>query len=561
MDALGINELEAYNKLFANKDRADIKALLIQDFETIPNTVQGFIEQRGKLNTLKALALLFYKNLEIYDVDGNIEVFNPGHDTIKILYNDGIQLLKDKPTDISYKSWVEQPVELENYDKTRGINIPIGSAREAYNNINWISETLGTVGVPEEILQEEQRDYQELESLLESTQEKLDKVEEKAAKKIAKKIEDNYHLPDGTSIELINSLLPDMDFQDVFMELALERHEILSNAQFQIEEHTWSSRFGAAASGVWDTLVYFKDDIYNNPGDYAVEIASVLPFGIGTAVAAGDTGYEVYQGRKTLTQAGVEIGVSAVLNVVGLKLVQKTGKALKNIGKVAYKNISARMVKQSQKIISNVKVAAWEKKFGKKSIRNMTSEEFAQRVANAAENKFGPGKGPKLGTHTVLPKAKQHVPTPAVKKTTLQKSITKQSAPISPSKTTAGQLQRVRKVNNRMPRNHELANQVYPLDRLSVDLRQKYPHSVPFNGAGFPDFSRYAIKKVQIKMSGNRKIDENISNKLVGFKSTPDNYTWHHHEDGKTMLLIPEDLHDYVKHTGGFAKTKGIIND
>ena len=190
-------------------------------------------------------------------------------------------------------------------------------------------------------MQEEQRDYQELESLLESTQEKLDKVEEKAAKKIAKKIEDNYHLPDGTSIELINSLLPDMDFQDVFMELALERHEILSNAQFQIEEHTWSSRFGAAASGVWDTLVYFKDDIYNNPGDYAVEIASVLPFGI--AVAAGDTGYEVYQGRKTLTQAGVEIGVSAVLNVFGLKLVQKTGKALKNIGKVGYKNIASKL--------------------------------------------------------------------------------------------------------------------------------------------------------------------------------------------------------------------------
>lgn len=28
-------------------------------------------------------------------------------------------------------------------------------------------------------------------------------------------------------------------------------------------------------------------------------------------------------------------------------------------------------------------------------------------------------------------------------------------------------------------------------------------------------------------------------------------YTWHHVEDGKTMLLVPSDLQGAVRHTGG----------
>ncbi|MCC8399132.1 MAG: HNH endonuclease [Rickettsia endosymbiont of Platyusa sonomae] len=29
--------------------------------------------------------------------------------------------------------------------------------------------------------------------------------------------------------------------------------------------------------------------------------------------------------------------------------------------------------------------------------------------------------------------------------------------------------------------------------------------------------------------------------------------TWHHVEDGKTMQLVPEELHIKVRHTGGAA--------
>ena len=30
-------------------------------------------------------------------------------------------------------------------------------------------------------------------------------------------------------------------------------------------------------------------------------------------------------------------------------------------------------------------------------------------------------------------------------------------------------------------------------------------------------------------------------------------YTWHHHENGKTMMLVEQSLHNSVTHTGGAA--------
>ena len=83
------------------------------------------------------------------------------------------------------------------------------------------------------------------------------------------------------------------------------------------------------------------------------------------------------------------------------------------------------------------------------------------------------------------------------------------------------------------------------------------PNSVPFTSQGYPDFSAYAGVNVQINgLTGNRGTDERLANRAAGLVSTPDGYTWHHVEDGKTMQLIPEDLHNAVKHTGGAAIIK-----
>ena len=50
---------------------------------------------------------------------------------------------------------------------------------------------------------------------------------------------------------------------------------------------------------------------------------------------------------------------------------------------------------------------------------------------------------------------------------------------------------------------------------------------------------------------GDNRPDAKLANEAVGLKGTPDGYVWHHVEDGKTMQLIPKDIHDAFPHTGG----------
>lgn len=116
---------------------------------------------------------------------------------------------------------------------------------------------------------------------------------------------------------------------------------------------------------------------------------------------------------------------------------------------------------------------------------------------------------------------------------------------------------RVRKVNGRAPINSKrYAGRTIPLEDLSKELRGKYPHSVPFSGAGFPDFSRYSIRNLRIKPGITRGVDFRRADKAAGFSRRnprPTGYTWHHHQDTGYMQLVPTDIHDFVKHTGGIA--------
>ena len=121
--------------------------------------------------------------------------------------------------------------------------------------------------------------------------------------------------------------------------------------------------------------------------------------------------------------------------------------------------------------------------------------------------------------------------------------------------------QRVRQTNGRMPINSDYAGKIYTFDLLPPSTKLKYPnlirdypHGIHFNGSGYPDFSRYAINKVEINPTGLRWKDDLLANKAVNLRNNPTGYTWHHHEDGKSMLLIPTDLHDAIKHSGGFSK-------
>jgi hypothetical protein len=85
---------------------------------------------------------------------------------------------------------------------------------------------------------------------------------------------------------------------------------------------------------------------------------------------------------------------------------------------------------------------------------------------------------------------------------------------------------------------------------------------IPFR-KGYPDFSPYTYKgppgkgAVKIHMTGDNTADFAAANKAAGFDRTPKGFTWHHHQDGTTMRLIPSDLHNNVSHTGGAS----IISD
>jgi A nuclease of the HNH/ENDO VII superfamily with conserved WHH len=85
---------------------------------------------------------------------------------------------------------------------------------------------------------------------------------------------------------------------------------------------------------------------------------------------------------------------------------------------------------------------------------------------------------------------------------------------------------------------------------------------------GFPDFTPFSKKNVQIEMNGNWDSDFVKANEISGFGKHKDahkliengkykDYTWHHHEDGKTMQLVPKALNNIknggLRHTGGRA--------
>ena len=97
--------------------------------------------------------------------------------------------------------------------------------------------------------------------------------------------------------------------------------------------------------------------------------------------------------------------------------------------------------------------------------------------------------------------------------------------------------------------NKKYAGQTY---ELNGNLATKYPDGVKFTNEGFPDFSPYSNKIVKVDgLQGDAYYDFIKANQAVGYKSTPKGYTWHHVEDGTTMMLVPSDLHGTVRHTGG----------
>lgn len=86
---------------------------------------------------------------------------------------------------------------------------------------------------------------------------------------------------------------------------------------------------------------------------------------------------------------------------------------------------------------------------------------------------------------------------------------------------------------------------------------QTHPSGVQFKETGFPDFSPHAKAQVVLDdLTGIPWIDNKLANQAAGFGSStkaPKGYVWHHVEDGRTMQLVPIEIHNAARHTGGAA--------
>ncbi len=82
--------------------------------------------------------------------------------------------------------------------------------------------------------------------------------------------------------------------------------------------------------------------------------------------------------------------------------------------------------------------------------------------------------------------------------------------------------------------------------------------SITYNKDGYPDFSDHSVLETKSdELTGDNYKDKKLVNESFGFSNTPDGYRWHHVEDGTTMQLVPEDLHDEFYHTGGASVLRG----
>jgi hypothetical protein len=86
---------------------------------------------------------------------------------------------------------------------------------------------------------------------------------------------------------------------------------------------------------------------------------------------------------------------------------------------------------------------------------------------------------------------------------------------------------------------------------------------IPFK-KGYPDFGEWSRKNYEFEnLCGNNDIDFSLADKRLaeelGFKNQSEatryrinnKLTWHHHQDGKTMQLVPRGVHNFTPHSGG----------
>jgi hypothetical protein len=113
--------------------------------------------------------------------------------------------------------------------------------------------------------------------------------------------------------------------------------------------------------------------------------------------------------------------------------------------------------------------------------------------------------------------------------------------------------------SGRYPPNYKWAGKLYRGKHWTKAMAKRFRHGVRFNRRGYPNFWRYAQvlpngkKSVTLPRFRVRATDFAAANRACGWSKTPRGFTWHHHENGRSMLLVPTRLHAAIPHAGGFA--------
>lgn len=111
------------------------------------------------------------------------------------------------------------------------------------------------------------------------------------------------------------------------------------------------------------------------------------------------------------------------------------------------------------------------------------------------------------------------------------------------------------KNNNITIKNSDYAGSIMePAGDNAAFIKSKYG-DIYMSKQGFVILDDYAIARVEITdLTGDDAADIAKANLLHhGTQISIPGYTWHHLEDGKTLILVPTDLHEAYRHTGGAA--------
>ncbi|GAB4212059.1 MAG: hypothetical protein OHK0022_47400 [Roseiflexaceae bacterium] len=125
--------------------------------------------------------------------------------------------------------------------------------------------------------------------------------------------------------------------------------------------------------------------------------------------------------------------------------------------------------------------------------------------------------------------------------------------------------------NRRLPSSKKAIQEGRTFKLTNNKLSEKYPEGITFTLNGYPDFTPHAVAKVKIQPGFNQYDNKRANDELIAqigkeeydnkfnnkdLTKAPSGYVWHHHQDLQTMQLVPKDLHDEIRHSGGRAINK-----